>query len=134
MRIEPNLTDFGLGIPFGVKLRQRKRKFKEEKAMLLSKIKQFEVVCDWLKGVDKTNSINDRHTSYFLKHIAERRAGIGHISNGVFIAAAIHCGFKYKVTRSYPNVVFNMCQDSIQDKYEESQRYEKYPEHTLTFH
>ena len=130
MKTEPLLTDFGLGLPYGTKIRSRRKKMKEEKARLLNSLEIFEAACEWLNGIEKTQSINSRHSSYFLKHITERRSGIGHISNGVLIAAAIYCGFDYKSARNHPNVVFNMSQDSIQKKYEESLSFEKYPKNT----
>ena len=126
MKTEPLLTDFGLGLPYGTKIRSRRKKMKEEKARLISKQLQFELVCRWLNEVEKTESINSSHTSYFLKHIAERGCEIGHISNGVFIAAAIYCGFSYKTARNHPNVVFNMSQASIQQKYVDSLQCKKY--------
>jgi len=126
MKTEPLLTDFGLGLPYGTKHHGRKKKLKEEKTRLLNNQERFEVACTWLQGIEKTESINTRHSSYFLKHITERRSGIGHISNGVLIAAAIHCGFTFKISNGV-NALFNMDQDSIQAKYEESLLYEKYP-------
>ncbi len=132
MKTEPLLTDFGLGLPYGTKIRHRRKKMKEEKARLVSNQLQFELVCQWLNGVEKTQSINYRHCSYFLKHIAERGCEIGHISNGVFISAAIFCGFSYKKARNHPNVVFNMSQDSIQQKYRDSLKCQKYPQKVLT--
>jgi len=119
----PMLTDFGLGVPGSIK--NRKKSFKQEQQRLLSSHERFEATCEWLQGVDKTLAINTKYTSYFLKHIVEQRIG-GHVSNGVFIAAAIHCGFDYKHSKSYPNLFFNMSEDSIQEKYEECLLYGKY--------
>lgn len=127
MKTLPLLTDYGIGPPYGTRLRDRSKVIKQEKRKLLSSEEGFEAACDWMKDINKTVGINTKHNSYFLKHILERRLGIGHISNGVFIAAAIHCGFNYKIARHYPNVVFNMDQSSIQEKYEESLLYKKYP-------
>jgi len=131
MKVEPLLTDFGLGLPYGTKNHHRRKKMREEKARLISKHRQFELVCRWLSGIEKTESINSRHTSYFLKHIAERGCEIGHISNGVFIAAAIYCGFNYKTAKNHPNVVFNMSQASIQEKYADSLQCNKYSSKAL---
>lgn len=126
MKTEPLLTDFGFGLPYGIRIDGRKKKIKEEKARLLNSQERFEVACTWLQGIEKTESINTRHSSYFLKHITERRSGIGHISNGVLIAAAIHCGFTFKISNR-ANALFNMDEDSIQAKYEESLLYQKHP-------
>lgn len=126
MKKLPLLTDFGMGLPQGTKLSGRARKLKEEKRRLLNSEERFEAACDWLQGVDKTEAINTRHSSYFIKHITERRIG-GHLSNGVFIAAAIYCGFSFKPSGHYPNLFFNMDERSLQDKYEESLSFQKYP-------
>lgn len=126
MKNQPLLTYQGFGLPYGTKTYGRGKKMKEEKSRLLNSQERFEVACTWLQGIKKTESINTRHSSYFLKHITERRSGIGHISNGVLIAAAIHCGFTFKVSNGV-NAMFNMDQDSIQKKYEESLLYQKYP-------
>jgi hypothetical protein len=125
IKIIPSLTDFGLGIPQGVKIRQRKKKMKDEKRRLLDNEERFESACKWLKELDKTQAINTRYTSYYIKHIAERRIG-GHLSNGALIAAAIYLGFDYKVASGHANVFFNMDHDQIQQKYQESLLYDKY--------
>jgi len=127
IRVLPGLTDYGNGIPGWVPIRQRKKKLKMEKSRLLASEERFESACQWLQGIDKTEVINTINSSYYLKHIAERRIG-GHLSNGVFIAAAIDCGFTFKISNGV-NAMFNMDQDSIQAKYEESLLYEKYPTH-----
>ncbi len=122
----PLLTDFGLGLPHGTKPKDRAKKMREEKHRLLNSEERFEAACNWLQGVSKTTEINTMHSSYFIKHITERRIG-GHLSNGVFIAAAIHCGFSFKPSGHYPNLFFNMNKNDLQKKYEESLLYEKYP-------
>jgi len=120
----PCLTNFGMGIQSGIRFKDRNKVFKQERRILLNSVERFESACLWLQGVEKMQAINTRYTSYFIKHIAERRIG-GHLSNGVFIAAAIHCGFSYQIARHYPNVLFNMDKDSLQEKYEESLLYQK---------
>ena len=129
IKVLPGLTDYGNGIPGWTPIRQRSKKLKVEKSRLLESEERFESACQWLQNIDKTEVINTINSSYYLKHIAERRIG-GHLSNGVFIAAAIHCGFSYQTARNFPNVVFNMDEDSLQEKYEESLLYEKYPKET----
>ena len=127
MKQSPNLTDFGLGLPYGVPFRLRKKIRKLEQKRLLESEERFESTCEWLQGICKSGSINTMHSSYFIKHIAERRIG-GHLSNGVFIAAAIHCGFDVKESKKFPNIFLNINEESLQEKYEESLLYEKYPE------
>ena len=120
----PMLTDFGLGVPYGTKIKQRRKAFKVERTKLLSSTERFEAACEWFKDVEKTVHINPRHNSYFLKHIAERSID-GHLSNGVFIVAAIHCGFDVVTAKYYPNVLFNIDEESIKDKHAESLLHEK---------
>ena len=74
---------------------------------------QFVRTCEWLENINKIKTINTKHTSYGLKHIAEKH--IGYITNGVFIAAAIYCGFDFKVRARNPNVMFNMSEKSIKE-------------------
>ncbi len=121
------LTDFGVGLPYGIKIRQRAKKTKEGKLRLIEAEEQFEAACVWLDSIDKTEKINTSNSSYYLKHLAENRQGVGHISNGSFIAAAVYCGFKYRTGGGYPNLVFNMSEESIHEAYLESLNYQKYP-------
>ncbi|MBA5779514.1 hypothetical protein H2509_20480 [Stappia sp. F7233] len=61
----------------------------------LSKVRwleQFDAACRWISVQGKTKKINQRRSSYGLKHQAERVMG-GYISNSAMIAAAVHCGF-----------------------------------------
>jgi len=125
----PLLTDFGIGLPYGIKIRERAKKTKEGKRRLIEAEEQFEAVCEWLGSIEKTKNINTSNSSYYLKHLAENSQGVGHISNGSFICAAVFCGYKYKTGGGYPNLVFNMSEESIQDAYLESLSYQKYPTH-----
>lgn len=112
--IEPNLTDFGMGIyEFGLNMtpEERKTKFIEKQNSLLNNVEQFQKACQWLSTKDKINSINQKHNSYGLKHLAEKE--IGYITNGIFIAAAIHCGFKVKKFDDSPNVCINISEKSL---------------------
>ncbi len=114
--ILPQLTNFGIGIyDDGRKLSREeyKRKFDEEQATLLNSLDDFVKACSWLNQISKIKSINRHRTSYGLKHVAEKH--MGYVTNGVFIAAAIHCGFKYKINDGSPNVMFNMSEKSIKE-------------------
>jgi hypothetical protein len=62
--------------------------------------------------VNKT--INRRHSSYGLKHLAEPE--IGYVTNGAFIAAAVHCGFSFETYPDSPNVCFGISEKSIKAK------------------
>jgi hypothetical protein len=63
----------------------------------------------WLTPIAKIKTINLGLGSYGLKHIVEDQ--YGYISNGAFIVAAIHAGFKFDVYG--PNAWFNMSKRSI---------------------
>ena len=58
--------------------------------------KEFKAICDFLdKNIKPTQTINTDGSSYHYKHVVE--SNIDHyISNGMFIAAALACGFKMK--------------------------------------
>lgn len=104
------------GVTYNRKLLSKEEymeKFNNSQEQLLNSIETFEAACKWLSGVKKIKSINRNHSSYELKHIVEK--DIGYISNGVFIAAALHCGFDFKANES-KNVMFNMSEESIKEK------------------
>jgi hypothetical protein len=57
------------------------------------------------EGYDrKTGSRSDE------KHLKD---GTVYVPNGVFITAALHCGFRYKAYENFPNPCFNMSEASI---------------------
>ena len=72
---------------------------------ILNHPKEFQAVCDFLdKNIKPTQTINTDGSSYHYKHVVE--SYIDHyISNGLFIAAALACGFKMKYW-SGPNCCF----------------------------
>ena len=110
----PTLTDFGVGIYAngkGLSTSEKEIQFKEEQLKLINNVDSFHKTCKWLSDIQQIKSINTRRTSYGLKSLAER--DIGYITNGVFIAAAIHCGFKFKVDSNSPNVSFNISEKSL---------------------
>lgn len=125
-----NLTNFGLGtyIEPGSSLAERKKNFDRDRAELLEAeyLLQFERCVCWLNHeIARTVKINQNYSSYGLKHIVER--DIGYLTNGVFIAAAVHCGFRWREYAD-PNPCFNVSGHSIravikrQDKDRELQR------------
>ena len=69
---------------------------------------EIESAKKWIKQwFDARKTINDRHSSYALKHIMERHTDT-YVSNGSFIRAAIELGFEYRrCTRHSVNVCFN---------------------------
>jgi len=128
----PRLTYFGIGsyTPYGASknIKVRNKRFKESQALLLVNEEKFEAACAWINSLERSREINCRHTSYFIKHIAERRIGLGHIANGTLIAAAIHCGFDFEYSKQAPNLLFNIEEESLQAAHEESLKFEKYPD------
>ena len=116
INLVPELTDFGIGIyenGRGLDNVQKKAEFDKNQSMLLDSTESFEKAVAWLKQVEKIKSFNTHRSSYGLKHLAEKE--IGYITNGVFIAAAIHSGFKYKINPDSPNVRFNMSEKSLKN-------------------
>ena len=72
---------------------------------------EFAGACTLLEGMGKIKAINKRYSNYGLKHLFEKKTG--YIPNGVFIAAAIHCGFRYKTYDKSPNPCFNIANVSL---------------------
>ena len=126
----PYLNNFGVGL-YGIKLTDLKNSIKngdlskkarqqlqDDTNELLNSSEQFYKTCEWIdSNVTKIKSINNGHTSYGIKHLAEN--DIGYITNGVFITAAIHSGFNFKLSDpDSPNVMFNMSEKSIKRLYD----------------
>lgn len=81
----------------------------ESRTRLLNDLATCQKVCDWLKAnAVSRKTLNTKMGSYGWKHVVETE--IGHyVTNGAFIAAAIHCGFNYKRCSSdSPNAYFNI--------------------------
>lgn len=114
MEKEPVLTYFGISHSGRhMKLTQAEidAKFKEEREQLAASEAQCTLCCDWLADKQATKSINPKHSSYGYKHMVER-AMKEYVSNGAFIAAAIHCGFPYRINDT-PNVAFGISEKSL---------------------
>lgn len=64
----------------------------------------------WIdKHMAGRRNVNRRHSSYWLKHLAE--GDIGHVSNGAFIAAAISASYKFRAVGV--NCYFGMREEFI---------------------
>lgn len=119
---EPYLIDFGIRCSQHID----RNKSKEEnlasfqslrESFSSSGFKEFAVCCEWLSGCTKRKTINLSYSSYGLKHMVEtwmKRQGREdyYVSNGAFIAAAIHMGFDWKPDFDSPNVRFNISKKS----------------------
>ena len=115
----PTLTSHGMGLVPSKATRTlakdaRARAYAEEHAYLLSRGEMFHAVCRWLEPIPRNKTANPGLSSYFLKHIAEDCLG-EYILNGVFIAAAVHSGFCYKLYPDSPNVGFGISRQSLRD-------------------
>ena len=73
-------------------------------------------VCAWLQGMTSLGHRNRRTTRYGLKHPAED-AIESYVPNGVFIAAALHCGFTITRIPGSPNCYCNISQRDLQHAY-----------------
>lgn len=109
-----DLNSFGIGLyenGRGLSAEQKAAKLKAGQDELLSMTKECTAICEWLSDKAKIKTINKRHTSYGLKHMAEKE--IGYITNGAFICAAVFCGFDFRV--SGPNAHFNISEKSLRE-------------------
>jgi len=119
MAEHPTLNHFGIGhgsagYSPNVSPEWRDRILQAEREMLCESIVDVIWTVDWLRShVEPIKTINRRHSSYKLKHLAEKFSPDGYLSNGVFIAAAMIVGYPFKVNP--PNVMFGMSQRSIKE-------------------
>jgi hypothetical protein len=106
-------------------------KFQDERQKLATdgSAEQFLISLQLLDRIVRTGTVRSGTGSYKLKHIAENyrltypdgeKIGIGYVTNGVFIAAAIYAGFRTKTgfdERGYTSlsVSFNMSKPCIDD-------------------
>jgi hypothetical protein len=108
----PELNDFGIGVYDDKQSpAERAETLAKEKSRLLESVDACNRVCEWLRGIERIKSINWDQSSYGLKHLAERDSE--YCTNGVFITAAIHSGFPYRIKSDSPNVWFGMSAKSI---------------------
>ena len=66
----------------------------------------FDVACVWIREhLPPTPRSRGYYSSYYLKHVAE--VEIGYLTNGLFIAAMIHSGHRFRQPgRGNPNAYF----------------------------
>jgi hypothetical protein len=104
----PQLGVLGLGV------RDRDpTRFDAERMALLDEVEGCTLTEGWVKYLAKTRAFNTRHTSYGLKHVVERK--VGYCTNGAFIAAMIHCGFRFKqCSEGSRNAWFAFSEQSLQ--------------------
>jgi hypothetical protein len=115
---EPYLIDFGIRCSFHIDRKKTAAENNEDflyqrESFARSGYREFSVCCEWLHGCKERKTINPSFSSYRLKHMVEawvKKAGQDdyYVSNGAFIAAAIHMGFDWKADFDSPNVRFNI--------------------------
>ena len=54
----------------------------------------YHLCLQFLEGIEKTNNLNRKHTSYGYKHYVEGRPHRGYVYEGTFILAALAAGFQ----------------------------------------
>lgn len=110
----PTLGSFGFGT-FGQYHPEfpsnNPEELKRDRDQLRSSVNQFQKACEWLSEVEKSKSINRRHSSYGLKHQLERCYNPFYCFNGALIAAAIFLGFEWNAVKS--DAYFNLEQKSL---------------------
>jgi hypothetical protein len=111
----PNLGAHGIGI-FDSHLKRTRWEWTAamdaERECLLSSEDDCSRVQRWLVGLEPVQTPN--FSSYYLKHLAEKN--IGYVTNGAFIAAAIHSGFPYRVIPLSANVDIGVSRMSLRRK------------------
>ena len=113
----PLLNDFGIGMysqDRKLPEAERRARFEENRQQLRNSAERVAATVEWLRqNVEPIKTINRKHTSYGIKHIAEK--DIGYITNGVFIAAAVIAGYPYEIVPGSPNVPFGMSEKSLKE-------------------
>lgn len=111
------LNDFGIGLYGGHKDKPEHETTVinlTNRQTLRSSGKAVEATVAWLReNIEPTRTINQRRSSYGIKHVADK--DIGYITNGVLIAAGIIAGYPYKIVPGSPNVSFGMSERSLRD-------------------
>jgi hypothetical protein len=102
LNIYPDLTYGGIVIgdyrKIGLEERAAEIRRAREAMLTSAALDQFERCRLWLENQPRTRKVHPKSgNSYSLKEEVERQSG-GYVSNGMFIAAAIACG--YKVARA----------------------------------
>ena len=91
---------------------QKDRIFQAERHILLDSTADVTWTIGWLRSnVEPIKTINRRHSSYGLKHLAEKFSPNLYLSNGAFIAAALLVGYRFEVDP--PNAMFGMSERSL---------------------
>lgn len=116
---EPDLSRYGMGLCWNDReksLAERQADFAASRAEMLTDdtLAECNRAHRYLAHVNAIKSFGAGGSSYGLKHDAERynkalpNTENPYVSNGAFICAALHNGFKMRLRGTSPNPVFNM--------------------------
>lgn len=112
----PELTPHGVGvyeaIPRYISHERRTELLKVAQDKLIQDVAGFNAACAWLQTRERIKTVNRNHTTYHLKHFMERD-NFGYVSQGIFIAAAVHLGFVFKLTDENHGVYLNISEKAL---------------------
>lgn len=117
MAEHPTLNDFGIGHGSAHYSPNDSPEFKDlvlqtERDVLSGSMADVIWTVHWLRlNVEPIKTINRRHSSYGLKHLAEKFSPNLYLSNGVLIAAAMIVGYPFELDP--PNAMFGMSERSL---------------------
>ncbi len=108
----PGLNIAGIGICDARRkdIADQESELADGRAHLLNSVDACNKVCEWLLQVDKIKTPS-KLNSYELKGLAEK--DVGYLTAGAFIAAAVHCGYAYRITPGELHITFGMSKKSI---------------------
>lgn len=92
---------------------EAKARFLKDRENLKEYLDQCQRAESWLAYQKKRRTFNTTSSSYGLKHHVERwrmkhYPGDPYVSNGAFIIAALHLGFRIKMLKDGKNCFFNL--------------------------
>jgi hypothetical protein len=107
----PGLNAFGIGSFRGVPTSDRLSQMEADRQELLNDTDGCTRAASWLSEHEKLKTVGRGRSSYGLKHIASLK--VGYLTNGAFIAAAVHLGFPWARLGSGPNVGIGISERSL---------------------
>ncbi len=107
----PRLTAYGYDHPDDRRSGQRER----GRQRITNALGEVQAAYDWILTLRRERISRDTSTSYTLKHEAER-AGVGYVTNGAFIAAAMLAGVTVKTSPGVINPQIGVTTASLRPK------------------
>ncbi len=109
----PELAIYGFWSEADYPIDQRAAHYQEERAALAAAVPMFQYCCLWLANCQPTKGTSRTlGTSYGLKHKVENLFQF-YVTNGAFIAAALHLGITVRRVRSGPNGYVGIAKRSL---------------------